>query len=128
MKLRDKVQQLRPVIDAALAEIAKQHGLQSLKCGGGSLDSDGGNFVLKVQGTLNGGLDRDASRYESMRGAFGLPPLGTKFQSGPWGYTICGLNGTISKVIAQRDSGEKYLFKTDDIDRLCKRVPTRRGK
>ena len=115
---KELLKAIRQDLDAALASVAKIHNLAELRSSSCTFDRSG-NFTFKVEGTVEGGLDKDASRYEANRIMFGLPPLGTKFKSNNKEHTICGMNSTASKVYTDATDGKKYQFPRDQINRLA---------
>lgn len=129
--LKSKLQPIRAAIDAALAGIAKQHGLRSLTCGKCGYDPRAGNFTIKVEGVDGEGITSEGARYNLLRDQFRgddgekfkLPPLDTEFlaRDGQT-YKVVGLNMTGSKVLCFRvgstDSGT-FLFKPEAVQRLC---------
>lgn len=96
---RSQVRLIEADVDAALVEIAKKHGLSSLKTTGGSFSKE--NFVLKVTGVVVGGLDESEARYEREAAFLKLPPLGTVFDYVRNKYRIVGLTGS-GNVLAKR--------------------------
>lgn len=112
---------LRPEIDAALAAIAKKHGLGSLTAGKATYDPTAGHFAITINGVAKDGVDKDAARYQSAIAMLGLPPLGSTFKAGTNTYTITGINTTGSKVHVTRQDGQKYLYGTDAAIALCAR-------
>jgi hypothetical protein len=109
LRTKELIQQIRPEIDAALAPLAKKYGLQSLTVGNGSY-SAGGNFALKLEGVLEGGLTPEAERYKNSAELLGLPPLGTKFSFGGGEYTTVGINTTGTKVICTKAGEERRVL------------------
>jgi len=109
---------LRSDIDAALLVIAKKHGVEKLHLGSCTY-SRAGSFTFKLEGVMDGGLDKDAERYKESTW-LGLPPLASEVKINGALYRAVGLNTTGSKVIMAL--GEKrFLFKTDDIKRLAQK-------
>jgi hypothetical protein len=118
--LKDKLPAIRKAMDAALAQVAKDHGLASLKSGSCRYDPNFGSFTFKIEGVDDGGKDKDAVNYELMKRALGLPELGTTFRANGSVCKIVGLNSTGSKVIYERD-GKKWIGKVDDVKRTVER-------
>lgn len=121
---RDLLQAIRPDVDAALAAVAKKHGLASLKSTNCTFDPRSGNFVMKVEGVAKGGKTKEAARYEASRKFDdSLPPLGFVFKNGARSYSIVGMNSTGTKVIAAPldEPAQQFLFQRDGIKRLCAR-------
>ena len=81
---REKMGLIRVAIDAALAEVARQHGLEKLAAGRGTFDPAAGSFSFKVEGLAPGGKSDDALAYEydAARSGGALPPLGTVIRMG----------------------------------------------
>jgi hypothetical protein len=121
--LKSKLQPIRAAMDVALAQIAKDHGLQSLKAGRCGYDPASGNFTFKVEGIDGDGISTEAARYNLLRKARSLPPLGTEFKGRDGAtYKIVGLNTTATKVLCKRDgqsAGGHYLFKPEFIERFA---------
>lgn len=113
---------LRPQIDAALAELARTHGI-TLRAGNGSFDPVAGAFHFKLEGAAIGAPGKDASRYISHAAMLGLPARGTEFNGAPMNtrYRTDGLNTVGSKVIVERvDDGKKFLMNTEFVVAACK--------
>lgn len=113
---------IRPEIDAALAVIAKKHGLQQLRTGKGTYNPDANNFSLKLEGIAANGKDKDAARLEDF-GRFDdeLPKLGDKFDQRTGLYTVVGINTTGSKILATDPQGKKWLCPTDAVKKMVAR-------
>lgn len=119
---KDFVKTLRPEIDAALAAIAKAHGLASLRGGNCSFDPIAGTFTLKVEGLAANALGKDASRYVQTHEMLGLPVRGTEFTANGIAYKTDGISSTGAKVTIVRLSDEKkFLMNTDFVVLACKR-------
>jgi hypothetical protein len=118
---RDLLKAVRASMDAALLEVARKHGLTSLKAGNASFDPSAGSFHFKVEGVVEGAKGKDASRYEmAARFDKALPPLGVAFKSGSRVYTLTGMNSTGSKFTVLRDDDKPFLFKRDQALALMK--------
>lgn len=119
---KEVLQAVRADMDKALAEIGARHGLTQLKSGKCVYDPRSGNFTIKVEGVAEGGADKDAARYDQIRGLFpGLPERGTEFTYGGEKYAVSGANSTGSKVLAKRNrDGRVYQFPRDAVVKLCK--------
>ncbi|CAB4179971.1 hypothetical protein UFOVP1040_10 [uncultured Caudovirales phage] len=111
---------IRAEIDAAMKPLAAKYGLTSLALGKGTYDPRAGRFTFKLEGIAEGGKTKEAVMYEQC--AFlELPPLGTTFAAQGREYTTVGLNTTGTKVHTTCSfDGRTYLFKTEDVKRLCK--------
>lgn len=120
---KDLLRALRADIDAALVDVAKRHGLKSLQAGNCSYNSGGGSFTFKLNGVVEGGLDKEASAYEARRRYDPtLPPLGAAFEYGGRTYTVAGANrGT--RLFADRDDGKRFVFPRDVVARLTGSEP-----
>jgi hypothetical protein len=114
----NQVKSILADIDAALAEVAKKHGLDSLRISGkASFDSD--NFHVKITGVAQGGKDEAARRYEVNFCSYGWPPLKTSFTFNREEYTITGTNNTATNILAKNiTNGQSYIFKVDGLQRL----------
>ena len=121
MNVKQVVQNLRPEIDAALAEIAKKHGV-NLKCGRCTYDPTG-NFTFKLEGVTEGGVTKEGALYNANAKWLGLPELGTVFAYRGQQHTITGMNTTGTKVIVKRSDNKEFLFKVEGIQRLCGNHP-----
>lgn len=117
LPMLETLKRVRPEIDAALAEIAKRHGMESLKLGRITYDR-AGSFSGKIEGVMDGGASKEAQMYEVLREYEGLPPLGTTFENKQAAFTIIGANRTGSKIIATAFTGQRYLFSVDAVRRL----------
>lgn len=119
---RDLIRKIEKDVDAVLVEIARKHGLSSLKCSGAMFNVE--NFTLKVQGVVDGGLDESAKRYEDNCQRMHLPVLGTWFN---WGgskkYQIVGMTSGWS-VLARGENDKVYRFKPSMINPVNVEVKT----
>ena len=59
-------------IDAALAEVAKKYGLETLK--GGAVTFGAGSFTMKVEGKSSVGSEQEKAMFVSMAKSYGLDP------------------------------------------------------
>lgn len=110
--MKNEISQLRADINAALAEVAKKHGLSKLQAGNAKYTADSCTFALEA--IKEGGHSKEAARYEANKGLLGLPPLGTEVHTGADAYIPTGLNSTGSKVIVTKKSNNKsYLYATE---------------
>ena len=112
---KEKLRLLRLAMDAALAPIAKAHGLASLTAGHVTFDSHAGSFHFKVEGVTVGGLTPEQSRYDSCTW-LRLPQRGASFTHDGKVHTITGLNTTGSKVITTQD-GKRYTWPVEEVRR-----------
>lgn len=112
---KDKLRALRVAMDAALAQVAKEQGLKTLRAGNCTYDRSGG-FTFKVEGIVDGGLSQDEQRYEDNRW-LGLPARGATFKSGGDVHTCWGLTRG-SKVITTCSNGKQYKWPVDAIHRF----------
>lgn len=108
------LQQLRPEIDAALALIAKAHGLKSLRLGNGKFNPSSGSFDFKLNGEVAGALGDGGARYLQLAGLLGLPAFGTEIVFGGRSYKTSGVNTTGTKVLCDRD-GKTFLLPVDAV-------------
>lgn len=112
--MKNAIPQLRIDINAALAEVAKKHGLSKLQATNAKYTSDSCTFT--VEAIMEGGLSKEAARYDANRGILGLPPLGTEINAGRDIWIPTGINTTGSKVIAtKKDNGKSYLVGTETL-------------
>jgi hypothetical protein len=114
---REKLWNLRTDIDKAMTEIAKRHGLKSLKLGKCVFLPD--SFTFKLEGLEEGGLTKETTRYKMEHEYLKLPPLGASFSHAGKSYVIVGLNTTGTKVLATLN-GKTYLFRTAYIQGITK--------
>lgn len=105
---------VRADLDAALAEVAKKHGLQTFKSGNCTFDPTAGSFNFKVEGTVEGGIGKEGARlqFEATYDP-ALPKVGESFFFGTHTYSAIGMNTTGSKVVVKRNDGKTFLIKTD---------------
>jgi hypothetical protein len=68
-----KLEGIRKDTDAALAEIAKKHGLSTYRLGKITYSKDG--FRAPVEAVELGALSEDAKLYKSSEAIYGLPPV-----------------------------------------------------
>lgn len=111
--VRNTINTIRPLVDAALAKIAAENGLSSLKLGRGTFSPDG-SFTIKLEGVMSGGLTKDAQRYNVLRERLPeFPELGTEAARISYGrkkIELTGANTTLSKVIfTDLENGKSYL-------------------
>lgn len=118
---KDKLKAIRASIDAALAQVAREHGLSALKAGNCTYDTQG-SFTFKVDGTEAGGLTKEQQVYrDAMTLHDGLPELGAKLTINRRQVKIVGANSTCTKVQAKCiESGVVYLYRVADIVRVAK--------
>jgi len=113
-----KLDAIRADTQAALDAVATKHGLSKYKLGKMIYSDDG--FHAKVDAVLEGGRTKEAITYDANHEFMDLPVRGTAFNSNGLTFTISGMNTTGSKVRADAN-GKTYLFKTDDVAKICKR-------
>lgn len=112
---------IRASLDAALAEVAKKHGLQKLNSAACTFDPHGA-FKFSVEGVFAGGLSKEATMYNACRHFENLPPLGTKFALRGESDEIVGMNTTGTKVLTTRVSdGKQYWWKVDVLKNILAR-------
>ena len=113
---KDLLRALRIDIENALLDVAKRHGLKSLKPGNCTYTS--GTFTMKLEGVVEGGMDKAASAYESQRmWDKTLPPLGAAFEYGDRTYKVAGANKG-NRLFCDRDDGKRFVFPRDVVTRL----------
>ena len=114
--LKSKLDPIRKDINAALVEIAKKHGLQTLTLGKCTYDPEMGNFTFELDGVDGLGLDKDGARLNQACAMDPtLPKLGTEFKSRGDTFVICGINTTLSKIFARvkdEANSAKFVFET----------------
>lgn len=95
---KDQLQDIRLSINAALVAVAKKHSLTTLRAGNCTFNPDG-SFRFQLDGTVAGGLDKEASMYEATR-KFNedLPQRGSSFKHQGKTYTITGLKGRKARL------------------------------
>lgn len=115
-----KAQALRPAINAALALIAKDAGVSTLRLGNCRYTREGA-FTFVLEGLFEGGLSREATYYDQLREVYDyLPPRGTGFSYRGIGMIIVGANKTGTKVLVNDPSGKELLFRVMDMPKLVK--------
>lgn len=110
---KDKLAKIRVDLNAALAEVAKKHGLARLTAGNCTFEQTGA-FTWKVEGLAEGGLTKEQSRYDEGRW-LGLPARGSSFVANGKTHTTWGLSKTGAKVITECSDGQKYNWPLDAI-------------
>lgn len=114
----EMLKNLRADIDRALEQVAKNHGLDVLRAGNATYDGSAGNFSFKLEGRIAGGLSKEATRYNQIRGFQNLPELGFSFRSGADRFEVCGCNATGTKILAKsQGNGKTYQFPVASIHR-----------
>lgn len=121
---KDKLRALRVAMDAALAKIAKEHGLAQLRAGSCTFEKTGA-FSFRVEGLADGGLTKEQRRYDENMW-LGLPMRGAQFESGRKQHTTWGLNSTGTKVITECSDGQRYNWPLDSIKRFFPQDPIAR--
>lgn len=121
--LKHLIQTLRPEIDAALAEIAKKRGMQSLKLGKCVYNPDANNFEFKLAGIAADGVDKDAARLTAFaKYDEDFPKLGDEFDHPSYGVcVVTGTNTTGTKIKAKTPKDGVRLWKTEDAKRMVDR-------
>lgn len=114
---KDFLRQVRADIDAALVSVAKKNGLASLKAANCTYGP--GNFKFNVEGVVEGGLDKDAERYQQCVKLLNLPPLGADLTIAGKRYKTSGLNNPCSKVIVTRDDGKRFLYPVEVVTAMA---------
>lgn len=116
---RDLLKALRVDIDAALAAVAQKHGVKTLRTGNATFDPGAGSFTFKLEGVVEGGQGKDASRLEmERRFDSGLPAVGQAFTYGGTVYTAAGINTKATKILARRADGKVFLIPRDAVKAL----------
>ena len=102
---------VRVDINDALVAISAKYAI-TLHAGNATYTEN--HMTMKIDGVRVGGLSKDAERYNSASAAFlKLPPLGSDFKHKGATYKTTGLNSTGSKVLCERDNGQRYQFPVD---------------
>jgi hypothetical protein len=96
-RVKGMIEPLKADINKALEAVAKKHGFSSLKATKCSYSDT--SLTFSLDGVLEGGLSLEAERYNSNRGIFGLPELGSQITIQGRTFESTGLNSTGSKVI-----------------------------
>lgn len=117
---RNLLRAVRASLDAALAGVAEEHGLRSLKSCACTFDPRAGCFTFKVEGVVEGGVDRGGALYEQLRRLRpALPTRETEFVYEDERYRIVGANTTLTKVLVRRVRDDKgYQFRVGAVERL----------
>lgn len=125
IKIRAQLEAVRAAVNASLAVIAKDQGVDALQLARCSFDPDAGNFTFQLTGRFAGGLDRDQSRYDLQREFHSegeeLPPRDTQFADrGGLLFRIHGLSKTGAKLLCVKlTDGKTYNF---DRERLVQQL------
>lgn len=108
-QVKDEEHNARRIIQNALNEVVEKFGYESIELGNASI-SKAGNIRFQLDIVIQGGLTREADRYEHWRSVMDLPPLGTKLTLKPAGplHEIVGINTTATKLIV-RLGDKEYL-------------------
>ena len=126
MLTKENLKAIRADLEVAFAEVAKKNGLAKLHIGNITFDPSG-SFAAKLEGTVAGGLSKDALRYNEMRSyTNGLPELGaTLIMGGRGPHKVEGCNTTGSKIILSDAQGKQWLFTADAVKQraLIQKLP-----
>jgi hypothetical protein len=121
---KDFIRTFRAEINAALAELAKKHGVV-IKAGNATFDPGGSaTYKLEVSAVSEDGHVRTPEwlRFENMAGMLGLNveflgkrirPVNAKDEVNDW--VPIGMNTTGTKVQVKRPAGMSYKGKTDGV-------------
>ena len=110
--MRDIINQLRDDINEALASVAKKHGLSKMQADKATIGPD--RCTIAIVCIKEGGLSKEAARYNANKKSLGLPDLETEVFTGKDTFLPIGLNTTGSKVIAtNKSNGKSYLYPTE---------------
>lgn len=119
---RDQLKAIRVSLDAALAAVAKEHGLKSFKAGNCTFSPEG-SFVFKVEGVAADGASKDEQLYDILRSSNPTlwPERGTDaarmiYSGEP--IELFGANSTLSKVIYRRVSDGKNFLSNKEQFRM----------
>lgn len=108
------LKEFRVDLNAAMKKLESKYGV-TLQCGRGTYTHE--NFSIKVEGVLEGGLDKDAQRYEHYRSMYKLPKLLTVYTERGVKYRIIGLTSR-DKVIVENQEGTTYTSSVEYIKSL----------
>lgn len=113
---------LQNEINLTLPELAKKLGLKELKISKGKYDPTNGSFSIVIEGTVEGGQNKEETYYNQIRLFHSeLPELKTTFQHKGEMYSIVGANSRGSKILAENlSNGKKYLFGLDYVKLIFK--------
>ena len=114
-KLNQNLNELRATMDQALEPVKAQFDLQDIHAVNASYTPEA--FTFKVVGTVIGGLNQDAQRYETNHLALGLPSLHTVLHTSKGDVEVVGLNRTGTKVFGKRD-GTLYEYQRRAIEQI----------
>jgi len=102
---KQKLATLRPLINAALEAIGKEHGVSLKATNGIYTDREDGSFKLKILAINEDGtiFDKEAADWKAHAKSYGLDPelLGTKIRIGHDTFTITGLRTRSPKNCVQ---------------------------
>jgi len=118
---------LREEINAALAEVAKKHGL-TIAAGNASYDPSGtATFKLNIAAIADNGkaITPEAVRFSQFATMIGLAPehLGREFTHGAFTYSITGLKPDIygkMPIIVERKGGGSFRMATEAVKAALK--------
>lgn len=117
MTTKAQVQAIYNDIDAALAEIAKKHGLDKLKLGNCSFSNDG--FTSKLEGIFSGGESKEMQKLRLHAFSYGLKEdvcnATIKYSNAE--YKVIGLRS--KNMLIERD-GRIYTAPAEQVVRSIK--------
>jgi hypothetical protein len=119
---RQKVLAIRDALNRAVADVAKEHGVQ-IVVGRGTFGTSNATFKVEIAEKSAAGtvLTREAEDFSRYAEIFGLQKtdLGQKFTVAGKTYTVHGLNPRAPKfpVLAKSDDGKGYKFSSEAVVR-----------
>lgn len=110
MMTKELIREIRDDVNAALAEVARKHGL-AIHAGNASFDTNAATFKLVCSTVAEDGkaMTPEASAYQQVAGMFGWVPLFSTISIGRDEYTVVGYNSRARKqpVIVERN-GKRF--------------------
>lgn len=94
---------MRNMIQDALDVVAAKHGCESITLSTAVYVTKKGNMRFNLDVVIEGGMSREAERYERWEDLIDLPPLGSELAlkpNGPLGK-IVGINTTQTKIFVK---------------------------
>jgi hypothetical protein len=122
---RSEFNKLRAAIDAALVPVANEFGLHTLLGGKVTVDSAAGNFTIKVEGIVKGGMSPEETRLEYHKEHLGIPAdwtSGMRFRYANQFFFLRGANTTLTKVLLEGENGKKYVAAVDKFVKHASRA------
>jgi hypothetical protein len=93
MMTKDLIRAIRDDVNAALADVARKHGL-AMHAGNATFDNNAATFKLVCSTVADNGqtMTPEASAYQKVAGFYGYVPLFSTVKIGADEYTVVGYN------------------------------------